>query len=62
MRKYCSFFADILSPPKNDVRPINIPPPEVAEEPEEADASDDENEMLKERLELLKKLHQDLDE
>lgn len=62
LRKYCSFFADILSPPKNDVRPINIPPPEVAEEPEEADASDDENEMLKERLELLKKLHQDLDE
>ena len=34
----------------------------MAEEPEEADASDDENEMLKERLELLKKLHQDLDE
>ena len=28
LRKYCSFFADILSPPKNDVRPIHIPPPE----------------------------------
>ena len=35
---------------------------EVPEEPEEVDASDDENDMLRERLELLKKLHQDLDE
>ena len=28
LRKYCSFFADIISPPKNQVRPIHIPPPE----------------------------------
>ena len=35
---------------------------EAAEEPEQEIDADDESEMLRERLELLKKLHQDLEE
>ena len=34
LRKYCSFFTDLLTPPKDQVRPIHIPPPEPCLGPE----------------------------
>mmetsp|Transcript_53936 Transcript_53936/g.125874 ORF Transcript_53936/g.125874 Transcript_53936/m.125874 type:complete len:463 (-) Transcript_53936:196-1584(-) len=61
LREYCSFFADIISPPSNHVQKLHIQEDEEPAE-EERDADVDDDEMLRERLELLQKLRRELDE